>query len=579
MSGKIPTSPPSSRPNRPTSKSAAASAQHNAKSTSGSSKLGFNKESPSNNNTSSINLSSNSNAKNKQEIKRLRLMYARPTRSNMVAQLSERSATSGLAYKSISIHRRNLKQIVHEKLKEKPSNPQKMLVEDDVQIDKNEYLSILKDYECFNPEKFKKLNNSCSMKDILLTLDLPKYKYEEGIYYFNANSKIKPLKADYSSSDVSDSDEEFENKPYSKFILDKPLKANDTSIWCKDGPIKGDILIDNCHYIIFKQLEKLGYGKSEESIQLSSSEEEYSSEEDHSSKEEDNDKNKYLTILGNLGNYMYEHPVCSEKGPLKAWSKKEVISEINSLDYDIKFSLIRAGITTRLINPGFELLDFSVNENKTGLTYKQINAINEDVLKYLAKILPEPNTNVNQILAKLQLARLSDNEHHTEKFNNLLENDYGIDKNQCNGLIVWLDFLNALIFKVEASRINTTVLTGLMMLQLIEHGHLTYKEAFYDSNSFLGQFPGASFAASGNFQTRAQLLMHEGFIGMKADRQHPKWLMCTLKESIIMLNWLRIFVLEKDQNPKEITRDELLCKFTTEAHVMMKNYLKIADEN
>ncbi|MFN8771220.1 MAG: hypothetical protein ACK5Z5_00985 [Neisseriaceae bacterium] len=487
-----------------------------------------------------------------------------PTRKVMRNQLHQEVSNSGLWCKGISVHRENLEKIAQEILEIDDSEYQ-WLPPNISMVYKNEFLFILQDYKYFNAEKFAKLDDYCLMEDILFSLNLP--KYESDTHYFHTNRYIEYQPANYSSSDVGDSDDEFDNNTgLTKFTLERPLNACDTSIWCQDGPIKGDMLIYNCQSIIFSQLNEChGYWED------GSSGEDSNGDEYHSYSIANDG-----AILRNLGNYMYEQSACSEKAPLQEeLGDTEVINKITSPEHNITFQLIQLGYTTRLINPEFNLLDFTLESNiEKGLTYREINMINQQVISYLSRALP--NEIINQILAGLQLARLKDNEHQTNEFNNLL-NNYGLDNNNCHNLIVWIDYLNTLIFKVEASRINTTAITGIMMLQLIEYGHLTYEEAFYDNGNFLGQFPGASIATKHNFKARAQLLTYKGFLGMKTDRQHPKWLMCTLKESIMMMNWLKIFVLKGD-DPKFVTRDELLKNFTTDVHVMMQTYLRVAFE-
>jgi len=491
-----------------------------------------------------------------------------PTRKVMRAQLHQAVGDSGIWCKGISIHRKNLEKIAHEILELNIEDPNyQVLPSNDTMVYKHEILHFLQDYRYFNPQKFAELNDYCLMEDILFSLDLPKYELDTPYFIVGG---ITPQPATYSAAEVGDSDDEFENTQFTQFTLDRPLKAGNTSIWCQDGPIKGDMLIYNCQAIIFSQLNEWhefweGMG---------------------------NDG----TILRNLGNYMYEYSACSEKQPRqKNLDDEQVISQIIHPGHNVAFQLIALGPTSRLVNPQFHLCDFIVPQNlEKGFAYKEINEINQEVLTYLSKVLGCEHSCSNQVLAKLQLARLKDTEYQPDAvvdalmrksgitnkyhlFNSLIKEHYTILEKDGVGLMVWLDYLNTLIFKVEASRINTTVISGLMMLQLIEHGHLTYKTAFYDNPSFLGQFPGASIATTHNFKTRAQLLTYEGFLGMKTDRQHPRWLMCTLKESIMMLNWFKIFVLQ-GKDPKNFTRNELLQDFTTHAHVMMQTYLRVASE-
>lgn len=119
----------------------------------------------------------------------------------------------------------------------------------------------------------------------------------------------------------------------------------------------------------------------------------------------------------------------------------------------------------------------------------------------------------------------------------------------------WLDFLNAMMFGVESSRVNNTYLTGLMTLELIKDGHLTYQKAFHQ-DEYGGQFPMASNQTGPkNFTARRRLLEHqehENSAGMAIDRALPQWCAITLKEAIITKNWLKTQkVLSREQTKTE----------------------------
>ena len=108
----------------------------------------------------------------------------------------------------------------------------------------------------------------------------------------------------------------------------------------------------------------------------------------------------------------------------------------------------------------------------------------------------------------------------------------------------WLDSVNTWMFGVEASRNNTTFVTGVMTLELIAAGQLTYKDAFAE-NQFGGRFPMATLqSGTGNMAARRKLIEHAEHnkaAGMKTDRMHPQWLAIPLKEAVLIKHWLRHF--------------------------------------
>jgi hypothetical protein len=155
----------------------------------------------------------------------------------------------------------------------------------------------------------------------------------------------------------------------------------------------------------------------------------------------------------------------------------------------------------------------------------------------------------------------------------------GLNIDQQRKLKIWFDYMNALMFNIESSRLNVTIITSLMTLELIKKGKLTYQQAF-DGGEFGGQFSGANLrTGSHNYKARAQLLSCEGMEGMRTDRQHPQWLAATLKEAITMINWFKIFWLEKhDIDSKSMLREDLLREFRIQVRVLAQTYLQVFSE-
>ncbi|MDN3505877.1 MAG: hypothetical protein P0S96_01455 [Simkaniaceae bacterium] len=160
--------------------------------------------------------------------------------------------------------------------------------------------------------------------------------------------------------------------------------------------------------------------------------------------------------------------------------------------------------------------------NKTDLSYNQIiKVINR--IKQTCKV-------TDSDIAKLQLCLLS---RQRELPAWATEQD----------VIQFLDYLNALMFGVEASGLNAALITSLMTLDLIEDGELNYLTAF-TANSDGGVYPYATFGNNrGTYNAREQLL-HAGAAAeppssMRQLRNNPALSPVGIKEAIIIAFWLK----------------------------------------
>ncbi len=119
-------------------------------------------------------------------------------------------------------------------------------------------------------------------------------------------------------------------------------------------------------------------------------------------------------------------------------------------------------------------------------------------------------------------------------------------------------FLNAVLFGAEASRNSLSFATGVMTLDLISRGRMTYDQAFKspDYNDMesakevnLAVYPMTSpYTGSGNFlgylalmeatakENETEALKSE--IGMKLQREYPQWAQIPLKEALLIRYWL-----------------------------------------
>lgn len=120
----------------------------------------------------------------------------------------------------------------------------------------------------------------------------------------------------------------------------------------------------------------------------------------------------------------------------------------------------------------------------------------------------------------------------------------------------FLDYFNALIFGVEASRNNLVFLTGVIVLVSMRYGSFPNADgtqsgsALYDD--LLDIFPmSVTGTGSGNFVAEKAMylatrilegnrgnLEGQRALGFSTFRENPKWLKVTLKSAILVYNWL-----------------------------------------
>lgn len=135
----------------------------------------------------------------------------------------------------------------------------------------------------------------------------------------------------------------------------------------------------------------------------------------------------------------------------------------------------------------------------------------------------------------------------------------------------WLDCVNTWLFGVEASRNNATFVTGVMTLELIAAGELTYKHAFAE-NQYGGRFPMATLqSGTGNMAARRKLIEHAEngkAAGMKTDRMNPQWLAISLKEAVLIKKWLIHF----KHADSQMSKKTILAKYEAAVSGVLKNY-------
>ncbi len=394
------------------------------------------------------------------------------------------------------------------------------------------------------------------------TLKQRKEYYEKN--HPNDTRFLSPEKIGYSDEDLSDSDVSINFSTASP----KLFRAKDVTIQGKNNDrhndrIKGDELIKICHEFTKKAIEM--QQKSSALMDL---------------------ENKSYII--NKPNHWLVHAgkwactqASSEEKNSKSWFNRR-----NKLDLDSKesisryFSIFNFEMEVKFFKKYERLYipnDFTILKipfefkNKTDLSYKDIIEIINDISKTY-KIDDEQ-------LATLQLSLLKFDEKEVNNiFKDITFMDY-IDEVTpipnyirsnipCTKIKNFLNYFNALIFGVEASRINTTFLTGIMTLELIQAGTITYKDAF-SKNQYGGIFPLATvFSGAGNFKARGELLKESHLVGLRLDRQYPQWLNVHLKEAKIIKKWLKM--------KKKINRDMLVSEIKLQLNnstILLNNVL------
>jgi len=300
----------------------------------------------------------------------------------------------------------------------------------------------------------------------------------------------------HSLADVGDSDAETsDTESTGKHRVETPIKASATTVYSKKKRIKGDELIAKC-----QEWAQTAIQEAQKNVVLNKV------------------KKGHLLII-RTDDWL------AAAGTMAGTPSKDMVSAtfvetISIRNKSLTLQLKKTGHTERLYFPN-ELLKTITGQtpSKTDLSCKEIVATTDKRISALKT--------TDKKYAKWQLARL--------------RGESGPDKTTDRQ---WLDCVNTWIFGVEASRNNATFVTGVMTLELIAAGKMTYDQAFSE-NDYGGQFPMATIlSGSGNMTARRKLIEHAEngkAVGMKTDRMHPQWLAISLKEAILIKQWLTHF--------------------------------------
>lgn len=320
-----------------------------------------------------------------------------------------------------------------------------------------------------------------------------------------------------SEGELSASDTEANGAPkHAKFRLESAIKPKEVTILGTDGRIKGDQLISLTHRLIQATISTVQGASSFEPKKEGS----------HRIKK----GSHWLKATGHWVQFQADSEIKKEF----QFDKASV--GLSKLEVRMEYLPTRTE-RIHLSDEKFLRKLWGDVPSKTDYSCKEIFTITDSLRGFA--ILDD------KALATIQLDRLK-----------------GIDTNSQTDTRIgpWIDYVNVWLFGVEASRINTTFVTGVMVLELIQAGKMSYKEALSDNPEFGGQLPPATLkSGSNNFKARRRLLEHAEVkpIGLSEDRQNPQWLAITLKEALVIKNWLKLKRIISRDFPIEIQRNQI----------------------
>lgn len=339
----------------------------------------------------------------------------------------------------------------------------------------------------------------------------------------------------FQSINEEDSDDEFPNLAFDKKITlldeESSLKAIDTTIPSPLGNIKGGALIKITQCVAQERYGDIidaacEYEKELGGTIISPPREENGILQIQSSKD-------WIMSIGGWKGMMPDHEIkdyfFNTFEPEKKGNKfKRVEIYQNGLIYPILnhrihlpkgFSIHGIDITKtwKLRNEEW------VSENRTDLSYSQI-------VRAIQTIKNSFHLEDKQI-AFLQLCGLTREIDFPNWFTK------SISKKYQDEILQFLDYLNALMFGIEASGLNAGLVTSLMILDLIADGHLEYQTAFKANNKG-GFYPFANFGDNKGTYTNREKIFSEENDSMRTFRKNPSHAPIALKEAILIKTWL-----------------------------------------
>lgn len=196
------------------------------------------------------------------------------------------------------------------------------------------------------------------------------------------------------------------------------------------------------------------------------------------------------------------------------------------------------------ITEGFSISDYDVTSfrtkkdatgkredtKKTDLSYVQIvKAINKIKSKFGL---------TDSYIATIQLYSLNINQKLPSEFWR------NTPEEKQNEIFRFLDYLNCLMFGMEASGLNAAIIISLMTLDLIKDRHLDYRGAFR-ANQDGGIYPYANTGKNrGTYSNRERILLHRKENrepkSTQEFRENPNLSPVAVKEAMLIRKWLRV---------------------------------------
>ncbi|MGK5594079.1 MAG: hypothetical protein ACSNEK_01805 [Parachlamydiaceae bacterium] len=377
-----------------------------------------------------------------------------------------------------------------------------------------------------NPISYSQLQTaSISYNYQKILLDGTERNFHEAILKINPSAIIPD------SYDSDDDFSKFQEEGYKAYIWrdDNPLPACRTTITCQDGNVKGNVLLTICRLFV-------------------------------------RDWFNYL--------YQQPNPGLINKLPGKyfascagKFAKFKTTLDCNQTfspgEYEFGISRVRTLLTERerlfIIDEELKSWitnDLGLNVTRWDLPYRGyndvigidgiLNAIKEKVISYTEAQGPRKVPD-NQ-LGTIQLyCAFPESYPIAEPYQKILKQ---------GALHKFLDFFNALIFGLEASRNNLVFLTGLLVLLDMRHGSYPSADGeqkgtvFYDdlldlfpmsvTGTGAGNFVAekAMYVATQQLEVNRDKLAGQRALGFSTFRKNTKKLKVTLKSVIVIYNWL-----------------------------------------
>jgi len=322
------------------------------------------------------------------------------------------------------------------------------------------------------------------------------------------------------------------------------IRAIATTIWCKDGPIKGGYLLHKTNAVI------------QEAIQLAKDQGLGLATPDYCKMVQG------ISWLQHIGKFAGPKVYQSVNDDLIFGQGSGTIgfkSEYDSENDESTFELKGTGNSERLYFRGADL------------SYETIVSTLENFKKHVRVYLPYSLDVVSlddSIVAKTLLSKLSDTEFRIEvkgpehpTYNETYVNDF-------------LNFLVTLMFGVEGSRSNVSLITSIMTLELVKFEKLSFKEAFHDPNyGFGGQYSMANRYLRGpTFKSYRAVLsrvspQNISSGSLRNERRNTNFVVA-IKDAITIKNWLKL----KELDARNMSRNKFLEHFDEMLNELIEKY-------